>query len=151
MQIDWSVVQREHILTACNLYDKGKEVPRRPAKNTLLIHSERAYPAKFILGTAYRIATGHRLDPSADYSGGEETARRLRALGFEVQYEPKPRFMRPVVGKTSIATACIRGTPLKRESVGSRLSLLETIVNQICDRKWENLSALVFPGGYFYL
>jgi hypothetical protein len=88
MEFDWSKVKPEHVLHACNLFDAGSELPLRPAKNTFLISNERAYPAKFILGTAYQLATGKRLDPSTDYSGGAETARRLRALGFTVQYEP---------------------------------------------------------------
>jgi hypothetical protein len=151
MQVDWSVVQRKHILNACKLYDDGTELPLRPARNTFLVHSERIYPAKFILGTAYHIATGHHLDPSTDYSGGEEAARRLRSMGFEIKHDAKPKSTSHVSGKTFIATACIRGTPLTRQSFASRISLLGEIVNGICDRKWAGLSALVFPGGYFYL
>ncbi len=89
MPADWTLVEREHVEKACRLFDAGDELPTRPAKNTFLIVDQRAYPAKFILGVAYRLATGKTLNPSTEYSGGLETARRLQSLGFEVQYDPE--------------------------------------------------------------
>ena len=89
MPRDWSVVRREHVLAACQLFDNGEELPRRSAKNTFLLLGDRAYPAKFIRGLAYRLATGHTLNPSTDYSGGLETVRHMRSLGFDVHYEPE--------------------------------------------------------------
>jgi hypothetical protein len=46
----------------------------------------KSYPAKFIRGLAYRLATGVELDPSRDYSGGAETVRFFQRLGLAVQY-----------------------------------------------------------------
>jgi hypothetical protein len=40
------------------------------------------YPAKFIRGLAYRLATGVELDPSRAFSSGDETARFFASLGF---------------------------------------------------------------------
>jgi hypothetical protein len=46
--------------------------PKRPARNTFLLLNGKTYPAKFIRGLAYRLATGVELDPNVDYSGGTE-------------------------------------------------------------------------------
>lgn len=87
MSIDWSVVQEKHILRACQLYDNGKERPLRSAQNTFLILRGKKYPAKHIRGLAYKLATGYALNPSVDYSGGLETARFFKSLGFDVEYK----------------------------------------------------------------
>ena len=86
MAIDWTPVLKEHLLRACQLYDEGKDRPSHPAQNTFLLVNKRRYPAKHIRGLAYRLATGHRLNPSTDYSGGWETVRYLNRLGFDVEY-----------------------------------------------------------------
>jgi hypothetical protein len=52
------------------MYDSGEELPTAPAKTTFLEHNGRTYPAKFILGLAYREATGQQLDHD-DFSGGD--------------------------------------------------------------------------------
>lgn len=84
--IDWSIVNKKHVIEACNLYDAGHHLPSHPARNTFLLFRDKKYPAKFIRGMAYKIATGQKLRPSEDYSGGIETARFLSNLGFEVEY-----------------------------------------------------------------
>lgn len=83
MPPDWTKVAVDHVRQACELFDAGAAVPRRPAKSTFLIVSGKAYPAKFIRGEAYRIATGVELDPNRDFTGGNETARFFADLGFE--------------------------------------------------------------------
>ena len=87
MAVDWTPVLREHILAACQLYDDGSERPRRMARNTFLLVENRRYPAKHIRGLAYQLATGDRLNPDGDYSGGQETKRHLNELGFDVEYK----------------------------------------------------------------
>jgi hypothetical protein len=50
-----------------------------------LVWDRRRYPHKAILGTAYELATGHRLG-SGDFEGGKSGAVAvLRKLGFTVQ------------------------------------------------------------------
>jgi hypothetical protein len=50
-----------------------------------LVHGERSYPPKAILGTAYEFATGERL-ASGDFEGGKAGAVRLLGkLGFTVE------------------------------------------------------------------
>jgi hypothetical protein len=79
---DWSRVTVEHVRQACRLFDAGAAVPRRLARSTFLVFRSKSYPAKFIRGLAYRLATGVELDPSRDYSGGEETSRFFAGLGL---------------------------------------------------------------------
>jgi hypothetical protein len=86
--IDWSKVLKKHIEWACSRYDAGENHTTHPARTTFLIRNGERYPAKFIRGLAYEIATGDKLS-SNDYSGGAETVRFFRALGFSVEYNGK--------------------------------------------------------------
>jgi len=88
MSIDWSNVRKVHVNKACHRYNAGEEHPHRPAQNTFLLFEGKRYPAKFIRGLAYEIATGDKLK-SNDYSGGTETVRFFRAFGFSVEYSGK--------------------------------------------------------------
>ena len=85
MAIDWKVVTSAHVDLACDDYDAGDR-PASPSRNIFLLTRGRRYPAKFIRGRAYRIATGTELDPNRDYSGGQETVRFLVERGFAVEY-----------------------------------------------------------------
>lgn len=82
--IDWLKVKETHVKEACSRYDTG-ERPKRAAKNTFLLFDGKRYPAKFIRGLAYEIATGDTLS-SGDYSGGAETVRFFEALCLSVEY-----------------------------------------------------------------
>ena len=86
MTPDWSRVTLEHVRRACQMYDSGAALPKRPARSTFLLLNGKTYPAKFIRGLAYRLATGVELDPNRDYSGGEETARFFQGLGLATQH-----------------------------------------------------------------
>jgi len=86
MAIDWTPVRKEHLLRACQLYDEGKDRPSHPAQNTFLLVNQRRYPAKYIRGLGYQVATSQRLNPSTDYSGGWETVRYFNRLGFDIEY-----------------------------------------------------------------
>jgi hypothetical protein len=88
MTADWSRVTAEHVRTACERYDTGSAIPKRPAKSTFLIQNGKTYPGKFIRGLAYRLATGVELDPNLDYSGGVETIRFFTGLGLTTRHEP---------------------------------------------------------------
>ncbi|HJH28111.1 MAG TPA: hypothetical protein C5S51_00155, partial [Methanosarcinaceae archaeon] len=88
MVIDWSKVLKKHIEEACRLHDAKINLPTHPARTTFLIHSGKQYPAKFIRGLAYEIATGDKLG-SNDYSGGLETVRFFNALGLSVKHNEK--------------------------------------------------------------
>ena len=88
MAIVWSRVLKSHIGEACRRYDAGENRPTHPAKTTFLIRNDKRYPAKFIRGLAYELATGDKLS-SDEYSGGAETAQFFRALGFSVEHNRK--------------------------------------------------------------
>jgi len=88
--IDWSKVEEAHVKDACSRYDSGDRRPKVAAKNTFLLLDDKRYPAKFIRGLAYELATGHELS-SDDYSGGAETVRFFEALGFLVEYNREVR------------------------------------------------------------
>jgi len=83
--IGWSKVKVTHVKEACSRYGGGDRRPKRAAINTVLLIGDKRYPAKFIRGLAYEIATGHELGPG-DYSGGAETVRFFTALGLSVEY-----------------------------------------------------------------
>jgi hypothetical protein len=56
-----------------------------PSRSYELVWDKRRYPHKAILGTAYQLATGHRLG-SGDFEGGKSGAVAiLTKLGFTVQ------------------------------------------------------------------
>ena len=86
MSTDWTVIRQKHVKEACRRYDSGEHRPIRPAKNTFLLLDCKQYPAKFIRGLAYEIATGYKLN-SNDYSGGAETVKFFKNLGFSTEYD----------------------------------------------------------------
>src|SRR5262245_21529287 len=90
MTPDWGLVTLENVRQACALYDSGAVAPRRAAQSTFLAWNGKTYPAKFIRGLAYRLATGTELDPNRDYSGGRETVRFFQHLGIPTQYGSQP-------------------------------------------------------------
>lgn len=98
MRPDWTQVTVEHVHQACGLFDSGTAVPSRGAKSTFLVVNGKTYPAKFIRGLAYRLATGVELDPSQDYSGGLETIRFFESLGFSTPHDAasEPVMVTPV-------------------------------------------------------
>jgi hypothetical protein len=89
--VAWDQVGRDDVLAALQDYDRlGPEQffsqhGYGPSRSYELIWNKRHYPHKAILGTAYEIATGHRLAPG-DFEGGKAGAVRvLGKLGFTVQ------------------------------------------------------------------
>jgi hypothetical protein len=61
MTPDWSQVTMENVRRASGMYDTGAAQPKRPAQSTFLLLNGKTYPAKFIRGLAYRLATGVEL------------------------------------------------------------------------------------------
>jgi hypothetical protein len=96
MASKWSVVNASHVEEACRLFDQKKATPVRQPTKTFLLLNGRRYPAKFIRGLAYRVATGS--DPG-DYSGGLETVAFLKSLGLNTdhdgQVQPEERATQP--------------------------------------------------------
>jgi hypothetical protein len=89
---DWDKVTRDSVLRAMKDYDRlgperfFDEHGFAPTTTYELIDSDRHYPPKAILGTAYELATGQRLH-SGDFEGGKTGAVRvLGNLGFTVKH-----------------------------------------------------------------
>lgn len=94
---DWTRVAAEDVLQALADYDRlGAERffavhGFAPTTTYELIHDNRSYPPKAILGAAYRLATGDRL-ASVDFEGGRTGAVRVLAeLGFDVRHKKKKK------------------------------------------------------------
>jgi hypothetical protein len=97
--VEWDHVKRDDVTRAIREYDRvGQEAffaahGFGPTTTYDLVWDERRYPPKAILGTAYELATGHRLEPG-DFEGGKSGAVKvLGQLGFTV--EPKPAGSKP--------------------------------------------------------
>src|SRR6266536_2553003 len=93
---DWDEVSRDDVMRAIQEYDRLG--PERffakhgfaPTTTYELVHNDRSYPPKALLGTAYELATGRRL-ASGDFEGGKAGAVRvLGKLGFTVQQIRRP-------------------------------------------------------------
>jgi len=67
--------------------------------------NNKSYPAKFIRGLAYRLATGDKLDPNRDYSGGAGTVRFFQTLGLPTQQEHYPSPAEPTEAPASLLSA----------------------------------------------
>ena len=89
--IAWSEVTHADVVRAIDEYDrlgaKGffAEHGFAPTTTYELVWNDRLYPPKAILGTAYELATGDRLE-SGDFEGGKAGAVKiLGTLGFTVR------------------------------------------------------------------
>jgi hypothetical protein len=93
----WDRVARAHVLRAMHKYDQlgparfFSEHGFAPTTTYELVRDGRRYPPKAILGTAYELATGHRL-ASSDFEGGKSGAVKvLGNLGFRIDAIKKER------------------------------------------------------------
>jgi hypothetical protein len=88
---DWNEITRDDVFRAMGEYDRlgpeqfFSEHGFAPTTTYDLVAEERRYPPKAILGTAYELATGNRLD-SGDFEGGKSGAVKvLENMGFTIQ------------------------------------------------------------------
>jgi hypothetical protein len=96
MTVAWNHVTRDDVVRAIGEYDQhGPEAffaahGFGPSRSYELVWDQRRYPHKAILGTAYQLATGQRLDPG-DFEGGKSGAVAvLTKLGFTIQDKKSP-------------------------------------------------------------
>jgi hypothetical protein len=87
----WDRVTHADVVRAIDEYDRlgAKEFFSThgfaPTTTYELVWEQRVYPPKAILGTAYELATGHRLE-SGDFEGGKSGAVKiLGELGFTIR------------------------------------------------------------------
>ncbi|MGI5187563.1 hypothetical protein ACQEVI_05385 [Promicromonospora sp. CA-289599] len=89
--IDWNRVTHADVVRAVEEYDRRG--PREffaahgfaPTTTYELVWEGRSYPPKALLGTAYELATGHRLAPDEFEGGRAGAVRVLDGLGFVVR------------------------------------------------------------------
>jgi hypothetical protein len=93
---NWHQVTHDDVVRALQEYDRlgaerfYAEHGFAPTTTYELVWERRRYPPKAILGTAYELATGHRL-ASGDFEGGKTGAVRvLGKLGFNVRAVQRP-------------------------------------------------------------
>lgn len=78
-------LERRHVLAAMERI-KQEDVPERAQSTKYdVLHPDdrKPFPPKLVLSIAAELATGEPL-PRTEFTGGEQTNARLRALGFEV-------------------------------------------------------------------
>ncbi|MEM7826736.1 MAG: hypothetical protein QXQ40_00750 [Candidatus Aenigmatarchaeota archaeon] len=81
----WKNIKREHVISAIQKFETlNPDYPK--ARNTFLVYNSKKYPAKHIRGLAFEIANNKEIKKS-EYSGGQETVKFFRKLGFEVEYK----------------------------------------------------------------
>jgi hypothetical protein len=96
-----------------------------------LLLGDKRYPAKFIRGLAYELATGHKLGYD-DYSGGAETVQFFTALGFSVEYNREVHVgIDPKVGRKLEVISTNTDTKGKKSSYGTKKSIfLQNLLEQ---------------------
>lgn len=81
-------IKRSHVMAAMRQIDKEGTVPKRRNSTKFSIKEKRTlYPPKYVICRAAKIATGRTLIPN-DHSGGEQSNKRLRELGFTIVSYP---------------------------------------------------------------
>ena len=76
-------ITKEHILEAINEIKKNGVPEGRSGKKFRLEYDGQCFPPKYTISLANEYANGKRLD-SSEFSGGNESNRFLRSLGFNV-------------------------------------------------------------------
>jgi len=83
---NWIRVTRDDVIKAIDIYKKDHtDYKRNRAIDTFLKYEGNCYSAKTVRGIAYELANGESISKDR-YSGGEETVRFFKKLGFEVLY-----------------------------------------------------------------
>ena len=82
----FKLVRKENILKAIKDFEDGIEHEFGPSTQYDLIHEEKPFPPKAILGIACKYVEGGRILKPEEFSGGEESAcfKTLRREGFKI-------------------------------------------------------------------
>lgn len=117
----------DHVREACKLFDTGDICPKRAARSTFLHLDNRIYPAKFVRGHAYFLATGVKLDPNREYSGGQETARFFSKLGLRTSSGDRPENEVSTPLPATIRKSVSHSPMLERKYEPQKQALLEIL------------------------
>ena len=77
-------VNKQNVLDALSFIDKNGVPKRRNSTKFTLHQNDKAYPPKYVLSIATKIATGKELEAN-EFSGGDETNTFLMSLGFTIK------------------------------------------------------------------
>jgi hypothetical protein len=88
-------IQKRHVIAAMRQIDKEGTVPKRRNSTKFSIKEDRIlYPPKYVICRAAQLATGLTLIPN-DHSGGEQSNKKLRDLGFTIVNQASSFVERP--------------------------------------------------------
>src|SRR5689334_8229705 len=90
-----SGILRRHVLAAMKRIDHRKVPARRRSLKFHVVYRGRRYPPKLLISSACEFAFDRAL-PSSAFSGGNETNRLLKKLGFTImeKHPPGPYWLR---------------------------------------------------------
>jgi len=83
--INWRLVQREHVVRACELITSGKLARPARGRGLFVVVGEHRLPAKDVARAAYLLAAGKPADAYLDFASGQSTLDMFKRLGFEVE------------------------------------------------------------------
>jgi hypothetical protein len=89
MPLDWKSVKPEHVRQACESMLRSVEHRKLSGKRIVVLYKSQQLPAKQVLTLAYKIANGP--ETYVDFTSGEGTIHRLKALGFVVTRVPQEK------------------------------------------------------------
>lgn len=109
--IDFNLVERDHVKDAIENIKRGN-LGSRKARSTVLDYNGKYYPAKYVLETAYEIATEKTISPD-DHTGGNTSAKILDNLGFKIEKDGK-QWKAPSVNIKKVLRIFLEGTYSKK-------------------------------------
>jgi hypothetical protein len=83
--VNWRVVQREHVLQACELITSGRLARPARGRGLFVVVAGSRLPAKDVARAAYLLAVGKPADAYFDFASGQTTLDMFKRLGFEVE------------------------------------------------------------------
>jgi hypothetical protein len=89
--INWRLVQREHVMLACELITSGKLSRPVRGRGLFVVVGEHHLPAKDVARAAYLLAIGKPADAYLDFASGQTTLDMFKRLGFDVERSPSAR------------------------------------------------------------
>jgi hypothetical protein len=125
--IDFRKINRDHVFKAIDKIDKEGVPKDRIAKSTkldsksILDSKDDFYPVKYVLETAYEIATNKKISPD-DHTGGDTSAKILNNLGFKVIKNNDPWRNSLKKKKTKVVRVFLKGKYDSRETRGEEFN-----------------------------
>ena len=137
-------ITRKSVLWALSRIDREGVPGGRQSTKYCLIYDDRHYPPKYVYALAAECETGSALSPG-DYSGGEQTNKPLRELGFTIK---ECKVLPRVISSTRRIPAIGRLIVI-RNSPGTPTAAEEMLLKAFsCWPKWFAADFLITPGGF---